>query len=152
MVMSPDNTKWYERNPILFIMWSYQHWVKGIRRDMGKFPVKPEHIKEIERWNEEIRNTNSWPWNENCSFCILLRMGNDFGYCPRCYWQRSQGHDTIRIMKRIIKNGDEQDAYTRWRYLLCYTSRAGVVKAIKRRTHKRERREAKHWIEEQLDE
>lgn len=46
-------------------------------------------------------------------------------------------------MARRIVNADEQDAYTRWRRLLCYTQRAGVVKAIKRRTHKRERREGK---------
>lgn len=40
-------------------------------------------------------------------------------------------------------NADEQDAYTKWRSVLCYLQRAGVVKAIKRRTHKRERREGK---------
>lgn len=54
-------------------------------------------------------------------------------------------------MKRIIKNGDEQDAYTLARKFYAYLSRAGVVKKIKRRTHKRERREAKRWINEQLD-
>jgi hypothetical protein len=54
-------------------------------------------------------------------------------------------------MKRIAKDGDEQDAYSRWgRKYLTYLSRAGVVKAIKKRTHKRERREKKRWIEEQL--
>ena len=54
-------------------------------------------------------------------------------------------------MKRIIKNGDEQDAYTIARKFYVYLSRAGAVKKIKRRTHKRERREAKRWINEQLD-
>jgi len=37
----------------------------------------------------------------------------------------------------------EYDAYTAWRHLLIYTGRAGVVKRIKRATHKRERREAR---------
>ena len=54
-------------------------------------------------------------------------------------------------MKRIIKNWEEQDAYTGWRKMLVWTSRAGAVKAVKRRTHKRERREAKMWIEEQTN-
>jgi len=40
-------------------------------------------------------------------------------------------------------NGAEHDAYTAWRHLLIYTSRPGVVKRIKRATHKRERREAR---------
>lgn len=53
-------------------------------------------------------------------------------------------------MKRIIKTWEEQDVYTKWRKLLIWTSRPGAVKSVKRRTHKRERREAKHWIEEQL--
>lgn len=52
-------------------------------------------------------------------------------------------------MKRVIKTGDEQDAYTGWRKVLCYMQRPGVVKGIKRRTHKRERREASRWIAEQ---
>lgn len=54
-------------------------------------------------------------------------------------------------MKRLIKTGDEQDAYTRWRKMYAYLSRAGAVKKIKRATHKRERRENQRWIEEQLD-
>jgi hypothetical protein len=48
--------------------------------------------------------------------------------------------------RRPIVNCDEQDAYTAWRSVLCYTQRAGVVKAIKRTTHKRERREARTAI------
>lgn len=54
-------------------------------------------------------------------------------------------------MKRRIVTADEQDAYTRWRHLYIYLSRPGVVKSIKRRTHKRERREAQGQIKEQLD-
>jgi hypothetical protein len=54
-------------------------------------------------------------------------------------------------MKRIIKNGDEQDAYTFARKFYCYLARPGVVKKIKRRTHKRERKEAKRWIDEQRE-
>lgn len=51
-------------------------------------------------------------------------------------------------MKRIIKNGDEQDVYTYARKVLCRTGRPGAVKKVKRRTHKRERREAIKWIDE----
>ena len=54
------------------------------------------------------------------------------------------------MIKRTIKTGDEQDAYTLARKLYCYLARPGVVKKIKRRTHKRERREARQWIDEQL--
>lgn len=52
-------------------------------------------------------------------------------------------------MKRIIKDGDEQDVYTGWRKMLVWTSRAGAVKKVKKRTHRRERREVKVWIDEQ---
>lgn len=55
------------------------------------------------------------------------------------------------MIKRIIKGWDEEDVYTGWRKLLCWTARPGAVKKVKRRTHKRERQEAKHWIQEQLD-
>jgi len=55
------------------------------------------------------------------------------------------------MSRRIIK-AEEQDAYTDWRRLLCYTQRAGVVKAIKRRTHRRERHEARAEIADQMDE
>ena len=44
--------------------------------------------------------------------------------------------------RRIISN-EEQDCYTRWRRLYCWTQRAGAVKAVKTRTHRRERREGK---------
>ena len=50
---------------------------------------------------------------------------------------------------RAIKSSEEQDVYTRWRRLLCWTQRAGAVKKVKRRTHKRERREAKVDIRNQ---
>jgi len=49
-------------------------------------------------------------------------------------------------MPRRIVNADEQDAYTKWRHILCYTHKAGVIKAIKRRTHRRERREARRHV------
>lgn len=41
--------------------------------------------------------------------------------------------------RRAAVNGDEADAYGRMRRNLSSLSRAGKVKAIKRRTHKRER-------------
>lgn len=47
-------------------------------------------------------------------------------------------------MKRRRVDGDEQDAYSKyWRPMLARFQRAGEVKKIKRRTHKRERREGK---------
>jgi hypothetical protein len=49
-------------------------------------------------------------------------------------------------MSRPIRNADEQDAYTRWRKVTAYLQRPGAVKAIKRRTHKRERREARQTL------
>lgn len=45
--------------------------------------------------------------------------------------------------KRRRVNGGEQDAFGPWRKYLCYLSRAGVVKSIKRGAHKRERRDGK---------
>lgn len=55
------------------------------------------------------------------------------------------------MKRRQIKDWDEQDAYTRWRHLLVYLGRAGAVKKVKRRTHRRERREGKQDIREQLE-
>lgn len=48
--------------------------------------------------------------------------------------------------RRLMKSWDEQDACTAWRKVLCYLQHPGVVKSIKRKTHKRERREAKQAI------
>ena len=47
-----------------------------------------------------------------------------------------------------IVTWDEQDCYTEWRKLYIYTQRAGVVKSVKRRTHKRMRREGKREARE----
>lgn len=51
-------------------------------------------------------------------------------------------------MRRITP--EEQDAYTRWRDYLAYLKHAGKVKAVKRRTHRRERREGAAEIRQQL--
>ena len=53
--------------------------------------------------------------------------------------------DMSNTQKRGVKTYGEQDAYTEWRKLYCYLSRAGAVKSIKRMTHKRERR---GWLDE----
>ncbi len=45
--------------------------------------------------------------------------------------------------RRAAKSAEEADAYGRWRHVLCYLDRPGAVKKIKRRTHRRERREGK---------
>ena len=54
-------------------------------------------------------------------------------------------------MTRRIVTWEEQDAYTPWRRVLCYLSRPGAVKAVKRRTHRRERREGRKEIRDQLE-
>lgn len=55
-------------------------------------------------------------------------------------------------VRRRITGWEEQDAYTAWRHFLTYMSRAGKVKAVKRRTHRRERREGAREIQQQLRE
>jgi hypothetical protein len=55
-------------------------------------------------------------------------------------------------MARQIRDGDEYDAYTSWRRFYPYLQRAGAVKAIKRRTHKRERREGRAEARERREE
>lgn len=52
------------------------------------------------------------------------------------------------MSKRPAKDGYEQDAYYARRF---YHWRAGIVKQIKRRTHKRERQEAKADIKKGLE-
>ena len=54
------------------------------------------------------------------------------------------------MVKRIIKDWEEQDAYTSWRRFYTYLKRPGVVKKIKRRTHRRERREGMAEAREQF--
>lgn len=49
-------------------------------------------------------------------------------------------------MTRKIRPGEEQDVYTKFRKYLIWASRPGKVKKVKRRTHKRERQEAKREI------
>lgn len=48
--------------------------------------------------------------------------------------------------RQAVKGYAEQDAYTSWRKFYCYLQRAGAVKAIKRETHRRLRREGKAEI------
>lgn len=53
---------------------------------------------------------------------------------------------------RTVTTGDEQDAYApNGRRAHGYLRRPGVVKAIKRRTHRRERREARAEIRDLRD-
>lgn len=50
-------------------------------------------------------------------------------------------------MKQILKQADEYDVLVgRLRHMLCYTQRAGVCSAVKRRVRRRARREAKDTI------
>lgn len=53
-------------------------------------------------------------------------------------------------MTRRITNGEETDAYSKHRKVHKGLDRAGAVKAIKKRTHRRERQEGHGQIEEQL--
>lgn len=48
--------------------------------------------------------------------------------------------------RRQIVWWDEDDAYTSWRKFYCYLQKAGAVRYIKTKTHRRERREAKQAI------
>lgn len=50
-----------------------------------------------------------------------------------------------------MKGGDEYDAFGSWRKYLCYLSRSGVAKRIKRKYNKRVRQEAKNDIEESIE-
>lgn len=52
--------------------------------------------------------------------------------------------------RQAVVTAEEQDAYTRWRKWLCYLQRPGAVKAIKRTTHRRVRREARAEIRKEL--
>lgn len=42
-----------------------------------------------------------------------------------------------------MKGGAEMDVFSRWRKIMCYTSRPGVCKRVKRGYNKRVRRAAK---------
>ena len=54
-------------------------------------------------------------------------------------------------MKRKMVGAEEYDAYTPWRKYYCYLARPGTVKKIKRRTHKRERREGRSAGDRELN-
>lgn len=53
-------------------------------------------------------------------------------------------------MKRPCRSGDEYDAFSGWKRLLKYLSRAGIRAEIKRRYRRRERHEAKKELKDQL--
>jgi len=53
--------------------------------------------------------------------------------------------------RRPVLTYEEQDVYTGWRRLYAYTRKAGVVAAVKRTTHKRERREARAQIQKEAN-
>ena len=48
-----------------------------------------------------------------------------------------------------MRTAEEQDAFTAWRGVMFW--QRGELRRIKRRAAKRDRREARHEIEEQLD-
>lgn len=43
-------------------------------------------------------------------------------------------------------SGDEQDVFSPWRHVFCYTARPGVCKAVKRAYNKRVRRVVSKWL------
>jgi hypothetical protein len=47
------------------------------------------------------------------------------------------------MFSRRIITGDESDVHSRWRHVFTACQRAGYCKTVKRRTNRRERREAK---------
>lgn len=55
-------------------------------------------------------------------------------------------------MARPIIDWDEEDVFTRARKYYCYTQRPGVCKWVKNKANRRDRRNAKLEILEQLDE
>lgn len=46
-------------------------------------------------------------------------------------------------MRIPLKGGAEHDVFSGWRRVLCYTSRAGVCKSVKRKYNKRLRKAIK---------
>ena len=53
--------------------------------------------------------------------------------------------------RRITGDFAEQDVFTGWRELYCYTQRAGVTSAIKRKARRRERREHQRETEHEYE-
>lgn len=49
--------------------------------------------------------------------------------------------------RRAAKSAAEDDVFTRWRRVYCYTQRAGVTSSIKRGARRRERHNAKRQIQ-----
>lgn len=57
---------------------------------------------------------------------------------------RSASPDHGREMRSEHRTtGDEWDAFTRWRHVLCYMQRPGVRKSIKRKSHRKDRQAAR---------
>ena len=48
--------------------------------------------------------------------------------------------------KQKLKGGDEYDAVSNWRKLMCYMQRSGVTKSIKKKMNKRARQDAKRKL------
>lgn len=53
-------------------------------------------------------------------------------------------------MKRRCITGDEYDVHTGWRRVYAWTQRTGATAAVKRRTRRRERREGKAALRDDL--
>lgn len=51
--------------------------------------------------------------------------------------------DIGRTSKRIVRNGDEEDVFTGWRKIYCWTKRPGATKKIKTIANRRDRHNAK---------
>lgn len=48
--------------------------------------------------------------------------------------------------RRAVITGDEHDAFTRWRHLLCYLEKPGAKAYVKTKANRRARHEAKREI------
>lgn len=51
--------------------------------------------------------------------------------------------------RRIMRTADEQDVHTGWRKLYVWTQRTGATAKVKRRTRRRERRDARAQLRDE---
>lgn len=53
--------------------------------------------------------------------------------------------------RRFLWSAEENDTHTGWRHVMTMFKRPGLAKKGKKRTNRRERRDARHDIQDQVD-